>query len=148
MSYTIRHFNRDNWDEIKEIYLAGIQTGNSTFLTEVPSREQWFEGHINECNIGCFEGEKMLGWAVLSKVSPRPVYSGVAEVSIYIKQSERGKGIGNMLLQKLIEVSESHGFWTLQSGIFPENTASLKLHLKNGFREVGRRQRIGKLNDI
>lgn len=62
MLYNIRQFNEDNWEEIKEIYLAGIQTGNATFQTEVPSREQWFEGHIKECNIGCFKDDEMLGW--------------------------------------------------------------------------------------
>lgn len=85
---------------------------------------------------------------VLSKISTRPVYSGVAEVSIYIKETERDKGIGNMLLQNLIERSESHGYWTLQAGIFPENTASIALHIKNGFREVGRREKLGKMKDL
>lgn len=147
MSFIIRQFTQDNWEEVKAIYLEGIQTGNATFQTEAPSKEQWFEGHVKECNIACFQYDKMLGWATLSRVSARSVYSGVAEVSIYIKHSERGNGIGNILLKNLIEISELHGFWTLQAGIFPENTSSIRLHLKNGFREVGRREKLGKLNE-
>lgn len=148
MSINIRQFTHDEWDYVKAIYLEGIQTGNATFQTEAPSKEQWFEGHINECNVGYFQDNKMLGWAALSNVSSRCVYSGVAEVSIYIKQTERGKGIGDILLRSLIEKSESQGFWTLQAGIFPENIASLKLHLNNGFREVGRREKLGKMKGI
>lgn len=148
MITNIRLFTEADWEEVKAIYLEGIQTGNATFQSEAPSKDQWFEGHVNECNVGYFQDNKMLGWATLSKVSSRCVYSGVAEVSIYIKQSERGRGIGDILLKSLIEKSESQGFWTLQAGIFPENIASIRLHMKNGFREVGRREKLGKMNDI
>lgn len=137
-----------DWEEIRAIYLEGIQTGNATFQTNAPSKEQWFEGHVQECSVGYFQDKKILGWATLSKVSSGCVYSGVAEVSIYVKQSERGTGIGDLLLKSLIERSESQGFWTLQAGIFPENIASIKLHMKNGFREVGRREKLGKMNDL
>jgi L-amino acid N-acyltransferase YncA len=147
MSYRIRQLTHDDWEEVKAIYLEGICTGNATFQTEAPLKEQWFERHVEEGSIGCFLGSLMLGWAALSRVSTRPVYSGVAEVSIYMKHSERGKGIGDFLLKKLIEISETHGFWTLQAGILPENTPSIRLHLNNGFREVGKREKIGKMKD-
>jgi phosphinothricin acetyltransferase len=141
-------FTDADWDEVKAIYLEGIQTGNATFQTEAPSKEEWFGEHINECNLGYFQDGKLLGWAALSNVSSRCVYSGVAEVSIYVRQSERGRGIGNSLLESLIEKSESIGIWTLQAGIFPENKASIELHIKNGFRVVGRREKLGKMNDM
>ncbi len=86
----------------------------------------------------------MIGWAALSSVSDRCVYGGVAEVSIYVAETGRGRGFGGALIQALIESSEANNIWTLQAGIFPENTASISLHLRNGFREVGRREKIGK----
>jgi phosphinothricin acetyltransferase len=88
----------------------------------------------------------VLGWAALSRVSSRQVYAGVTEVSIYVAGQARGKGIGQALLRSLIAESERCGIWTLQAGIFPENVASISLHLRNGFREVGRRERLGKMN--
>jgi len=90
----------------------------------------------------------ILGWAALSPVSSRCVYAGVAEVSVYVEESSRGKGIGQALLGALIQESERCGIWTLQAGIFPENAASIALHKRNGFREVGRRERFGKMNGV
>jgi phosphinothricin acetyltransferase len=90
----------------------------------------------------------MEGWAALTQVSGRCVYAGVAEVSVYIAQAGRGKGIGTQLLNQLISASEAAGIWTLQAGIFPENAASLHLYEKAGFRLVGRRERIGKMQDV
>jgi phosphinothricin acetyltransferase len=147
MSLLSRRTIDEDWDQIKSIYLEGISTGNATFQKEAPPKEQWFSGHVSECSIVCIKEDNIVGWAALSKISSRAVYSGVAEVSIYIKQSERGKGIGDFLMKELIEVSENNGFWTLQAGIFPENIPSLKLHFKHGFREVGRREKIWKMND-
>jgi L-amino acid N-acyltransferase YncA len=144
----IRNVIEDDWDQVKMIYLEGIATGNATFQTEAPPKDQWFNNHVLECSFVCILDNTLVGWAAISKVSTRSVYSGVAEVSVYISQSVRGKGIGYSLLHKLIEFSELNGFWTLQAGIFPENEASLKLHYKNGFREVGRRVRLGKMNDV
>jgi phosphinothricin acetyltransferase len=94
------------------------------------------------------EDSLVIGWAALSRVSPRAVYAGVAEVSIYIAEPHRGRGVAKKLLPALIEASEKHGFWTLQSSIFPENIASIALHESNGFRQVGRRERIGKLHGV
>lgn len=146
MSLSIRDLDEQDWIEIKEIYLEGIKTGFATFQTEAPTKEDWFESYVPHCRLGYFEQGKMLGWAALGKVSSRCVYAGVAEVSIYMKADARGKGLGSQLLSSLIQRSEQHGFWTLQTGIFPDNIASIKLHKKAGFREVGFREKLGKLN--
>ena len=146
MPLTIRQLTMSDWDAIKSIYLEGIKTKNATFQTEAPTCEAWFASHVPECTIGCFEDEKLQGFATLNKISTRAVYAGVAEVSVYVASNARGKGVGQFLMESLIELSESQGYWMLQSGIFPENTASLKLHYKNGFREVGRRERIGNMD--
>jgi L-amino acid N-acyltransferase YncA len=139
---------RDDWERIREIYLEGIATGNATFQKEAPSWEEWDRSHNLECRIVARLDDTVMGWAALSPVSSRSVYAGVAEVSIYVSGSGRGKGIGSKLLNCLIEMSEQSGIWTLQSGIFPENISSLKLHSKYGFREVGRRERIGKMDGV
>jgi L-amino acid N-acyltransferase YncA len=136
----------DNWNDIREIFLQGIRTRNATFQTEAPTKEEWFNSHIRECSIGYFNNDSLLGWATLSKVSSRCVYSGVAEVSVYINENFRGQGIGDSLMKNLIKLSEKHGYWTLQAGIFPENESSIKLHISNGFRQVGRREKLGKMN--
>lgn len=138
----------EDWELVREIYQEGIATGNATFQKEAPSWEEWNSNHILECRIVARSGGKILGWAALSPVSNRSVYAGVAEVSIYVSQIGRGKSIGSKLLKSLIETSEQNGFWTLQSVVFPENTSSLKLHNKYGFREAGRREHIGKMNGI
>jgi phosphinothricin acetyltransferase len=138
----------EDWEEVREIYIEGMATGNATFQKQAPTWAEWDMSHKPECRIVArFEGE-ILGWAALSPVSSRWVYNGVAEVSIYVSQRYRGKGIGNRLLNSLITTSEENGYWTLQSGIFPENISSMALHKKYGFREVGRRERIGKMDGI
>lgn len=113
--------------------------------TEAPAWEKWDAGHVRECRLVGHNGNAILGWAALSAVSSRRVYAGVAEVSVYVSQGARGRGAGKMLLQALIEASEQCGIWTLQAGIFPENVASISLHKLVGFRELGRRERIGKM---
>lgn len=137
-----------DWNQVREIYLEGIATGDATFQTEAPSWEEWDNGHLSECRLVARSKGKVLGWVALSPVSSRCVYAGVAEVSVYVRLDCKGKGIGSLLLKSLIELSEQKGFWTLQSGIFPENVSSLQLHYKFGFREVGRRERIGKMDGI
>lgn len=137
-----------DWKQVKEIYIEGIATGIATFQKGAPAWEDWDNSHTPECRIVARSEGEILGWAALSPVSSRCVYAGVAEVSVYVSQSSKGKGIGSLLLMSLIEVSEENGYWTLQSGIFPENISSFKIHYKNGFREVGRRERIGKLNGV
>jgi L-amino acid N-acyltransferase YncA len=147
-SILIDNMLNENWERVREIYLEGIATGNATFQTEAPLWEDWDRGHIKKCRLVATIGDKVVGWAALSPVSGRPVYSGVAEVSIYVSPSSAGIGVGSLLLNALIVQSEQNGFWTLQASIFPENTASIKIHLNNGFREVGRRERIGKRDGI
>ena len=138
----------DDWEQVRKIYLEGISTGNATFQKTAPSWEEWDNGHINNCRGVARSKGKVVGWAALSPISSRSVYSGVGEVSVYVSLKESGKGIGSLLLDSLIENSEKNGFWMLQSGIFPENVGSIKLHKKHGFREVGRRERIGYMDGV
>lgn len=139
----IRKMLQDDWEAVSNIYAEGITTGFATFETATPSYEAWDASHIKECRLVA-EDYDVLGWAALSPVSSRCVYGGVAEVSIYIAAKVRGKGVGEALMQRLIQTSEEAGYWTLQSGIFPENKASIKLHEKVGFLYIGKRERIGK----
>ena len=137
-----------DWEQVRSIYLEGVSSGNSTFETEAPSWEVWNEGHHEFARLVMRDGDKILGWAALSPVSKRGAYRGVAELTVYVTESARHHGIGRALLQALIDESEQNGIWTLQASIFPENVASTKLHLRCGFREVGRRERIATLNGI
>ncbi|MCA1060463.1 N-acetyltransferase family protein [Rossellomorea aquimaris] len=145
---TISEMKKNDWNQVADIYLEGISTGNATFQKDVPSWEEWDGSHIKVSRIVARENDSILGWAALSPVSSRCVYSGVAEVSVYVSNQYNGKGIGSLLLNALIEISEQNGYWTLQSGIFPENVASIKLHEKHGFRIVGRREKIGKMDGV
>lgn len=150
----------DLWPAVREIYREGIATGDATFETELPDWEKWNANHRQDCRLVALEPFKrdsefviplekvtVLGWAALSPVSARRAYAGVAEVSVYVAASARGRGVGKALLQALVQESEANGIWTLQAGIFPENTASIALHQSCGFRKVGVRHRIGKLGD-
>ncbi|HEY4426242.1 MAG TPA: GNAT family N-acetyltransferase [Pyrinomonadaceae bacterium] len=135
-----------DWEQVRAIYLEGICSGHSTFETEAPSWEKWDEGHLDIGRLVMRDRETVLGWAALSPVSKRHAYRGVAEVTVYVSENAQGQGIGRTLLEALIDESEKNGIWTLQASIFPENTASVRLHLRCGFREVGRRERIAMLN--
>ena len=137
----------NHWEEVAAIYEAGIATKQATFETKAPSWETWDLAHRKDCRLVALLEDQIVGWAALSNVSGRCVYAGVAEVSIYIKADYRGKGIGNLLMETLIRESEGNGIWTLQAGIFPENMASLRLHHKHGFRTLGIKERIGKMED-
>ena len=137
----------EDWSQVRQIYIEGIATGNATFEAEAPSWEKWDSGHLKNCRFVAYSSNEILGWAALSPVSSRRVYAGVAEVSVYIATAAQGKGIGRALLSALIESAEAQGIWTLQAGIFPENVASVHLHKALGFREVGRREKIGKMGD-
>jgi L-amino acid N-acyltransferase YncA len=148
MSGAIDQMSPDDWPEVRSIYLEGIASGNSTFETDAPSWEKWDESHLQIARLVMRDEDRILGWAALSPVSKRSVYRGVAEVTVYVTDIARGEGIGRALLQALIDESERNGIWTLQASIFPENTASVKLHLRCGFREVGRRERIAMLNGV
>lgn len=135
-----------DWPTVRAIYLEGIATGNATFEQSAPEWETWDAGHLRVPRLVARSDGEMLGWAALSAVSGRCVYAGVAEVSIYIAGQARGRGVGTQLLARLIEVSEAEGIWTLQAGIFPENSASIALHQRAGFRIVGTRERLGQMN--
>jgi phosphinothricin acetyltransferase len=148
MSQFLERMRADDWEQVRAIYLEGIRSGHSTFETEAPSWEKWDEGHLQIARLVMRDGETVLGWAALSPVSKREVYRGVAEVTVYVSESARGQGIGRALLEALIAEAEKNGLWTLQASIFPENVASVQLHLRCGFREVGRRERIAMLNGV
>ena len=137
-----------DWEQVRAIYLEGIATGHATFETEAPSWEQWDAAHLSFARLVAREDHDVAGWAALSPVSQRCVYGGVAEVSVYVATSHRGSGMGRRLLAALISESERNGIWTLQAGMFPENAGSVALHRCCGFREVGRRERIGKLKGV
>lgn len=136
-----------DWEEIRRIHAEGIATRLATFETEpTPSWDDWDASHAPSCRIAAREDGSLLGWAALSPVSDRCCYAGVGEVSVYVSESSRGRGVGRALLQRLVAESEAAGLWTLQAGIFAENEASLRLHEGCGFRPVGRRERLGQLD--
>jgi L-amino acid N-acyltransferase YncA len=146
-----------DWAAVRRIFLEGIATGNATFETEAPDWETWDRAHRADCRLLARDEDavasaktpfSVLGWAALSRVSQRRAYEGVAEVSVYVAAAARGKGVGRALLEELVRASEAAGIWTLQAGIFPENAASLAIHEGCGFRRVGTRQRIGRLNGV
>ena len=147
MEYIIEEMMDLDWQQVANIYLQGIKTGIATFQREVPTFEDWNNSHISSCRLVVRSGDNILGWGALSMTSSRYVYAGVAEVSIYIGEKYKGQGIGKALLNKLIVVSEENGFWTLQSGIIRGNLASIALHKKCGFREIGIREKIAKMNN-
>jgi L-amino acid N-acyltransferase YncA len=148
MDFVIDSLLTQDWEFVRAIYLEGIATGQATFESEAPDWERWDAGHLPQCRLVARSGDGILGWAALSPVSRREVYAGVAEVSVYVAVSARGVGVGGALMRALIEASERQGVWTLQSSIFPENHASVALHLKHGFREVGRRERIARHHGV
>jgi len=135
----------DDWEPVRAIYLEGIATGHATFETQAPAWKKWDTEHLCAARLVARDGPAILGCAALSPVSGRCVYAGVAEVSVYVAATARGGGVGRTLLESLIKSSEDEGIWTLQAGVFPENVASLAMHHHCGFREVGRRERLGKL---
>ena len=144
---TINPMLETHWEQVKQIYESGIETGIATFETTAPSWEKWNDGHLAFARLVAIENTEVVGWAALSPVSSRCVYGGVAEVSVYVADKFKGKGVGKLLLQNLITESEANNIWTLQAGIFTDNFASVKLHEKVGFRVIGHREKIGKLKD-
>jgi len=148
MAIVIDTLRPDEWELVRSIYLEGIATGNATFETDAPDWETWNRNHLSFARIIARSDSDVVGWAALSAVSSRPVYAGVAEVSVYVASAARGMGVGRSLLVALVDEAERNGIWTLQAGIFPENLASLGLHKSCGFREVGRRERLGVLRGV
>lgn len=145
---TIQPLTPEHWPAAAAIYEAGIATGNATFATAAPTWADWDQAHLPHSRLVAVDDEgRVMGWAALSPVSSRCVYGGVAEVSVYVADAARGRGVGRQLLEALVHESEQHNMWTLQAGIFPENEASIRLHAAAGFRQVGRRERIGKMGN-
>ena len=142
---TIRAMQAGDWPSVRAIYAEGIATGNATMETEPPSWAAWDSAHLPHSRLVAEEGGALSGWAALSPVSERCAYAGVAEVSVYVGEAARGKGLGRALLAALVQSSEQNGVWTLQAGIFPENVGSVRIHELGGFRLVGRREKLGKL---
>lgn len=147
MNYQIREMQPEDAERVLKIFEQGIEGGNATFDKEVPSWEFWDKKFFKVCRL-VLEDENgvVQGWAAIQPISARDCFKGVAEVSIYLSNEVQGQGLGKVMLQKLIADSEENGFWMLQSGIFPENVASIKIHQKLGFREVGYREKIAEMN--
>lgn len=149
MGLTVRPLTADDWPAVRAIYEAGIATGNATFETSAPDWPAWDASHLAEHRLVAVDDTGVVaGWAALSPVSDRCAYSGVAENSVYVAPTHQGRGVGRLLLQELVRRTEATGIWTIQTGIFPENTASVRLHEQCGFRIVGRRERIGQLHGV
>jgi phosphinothricin acetyltransferase len=136
----------DDWAAVNAIYAEGIATRNATFETELPTWERWDATHLEDHRLVARSGSAVVGWAALTAVSDRCAYQGVAECSVYVAAAARGKGVGRLLLGTLIEGADRGGLWTIQTGVFPENSASLALHKRCGFRVVGTRERLGMLD--
>jgi phosphinothricin acetyltransferase len=136
-----------DWAAVRAIYQAGIETGDATFEPSAPEWDQWDRAHLSEHRIVATDATGVvIGWVALSPVSDRCAYAGVVEHSVYVRPDRHRQGVGRALLAALIESTERGGIWTIQTGIFPENTSSLALHQAVGFRIIGRRERIGKLH--
>ncbi len=141
-----RSMSETDWPAVSRIYAEGIRTGIATFEASPPATwAEWMAKRMRETCIVCENQEQIVGWAALSPVSSRCVYRGVAEVSVYVAEVHRRKGVGQVLLTALITLAEQLGVWTLQAQMFPENRASVAFHTRNRFRIVGTRKKIGKM---
>jgi len=145
MEYQINKMTDDDWPAVRSIYREGLSTEQASFESDIPEWKDWDANHLPHSRLVTRSQGAVIAWTAISRVSNRRVYSGVAEVSIYVGITSQGQGVGSALLSALITASEENGIWTLQAGIFPENTASLNLHKKCNFKQVGRRERIGKM---
>lgn len=148
MKIKLQPMNKNDWEEVSKIYQEGLDTGNASFETIVPNWSEWNKGHLKDCRIIAEIDNKIIGWSALSPVSSRCVYGGVTEVSVYVSSNFQGHKIGTKLLERLIVESENRGIWTLQAGIFAENKGSVLIHERLGFRKIGYREKIGKMNEI
>lgn len=141
----LRGMRPDDADAVLAIYQTGLDTGDASFETKTPDWDDFYAGKLDRLRlVAVDQDDRVLGWVAASAVSKRPVYAGVVEHSVYVSPHEQGRGIGRLLLDGLIAATEASGIWTIQSGIFPENAASLALHKSVGFRVVGVRERIGR----
>ena len=140
----IREMRDEDWGTVAEIYKQGLVEGTSTFNTECPSFTEWNEGHVKNCRFVFEEEGKVVGWIALSPSSSRCAYKGCVEMSVYVDRNYRGHGIGTALVNTIIREAEKDGYWSIYSAIFSINKASIALHKKCGFREIGYRERIAK----
>lgn len=147
MSIVVEPMTEADWDAVRAIYEEGVAGGDATFERAAPDFAHWDRTHLVGCRIVARGSGGVLGWAALAPVSARPVYAGVAEVSVYIAESARGRGVGTTLLKELVAGSEREGIWTLQAGIFPENAVSIALHLRCGFRILGTHSKLGRMGN-
>lgn len=138
----------EHWRDVARIYADGIATGDATFETDVPTWEAWNAAHLAAHRFVAIDAEAVVGWVAVAPVSDRCVYGGVVENSVYVAPEARGRGVGTALLEAIVASTEAAGVWTIQTGIFPENSASLRVHERAGFRVVGRRERLGRLNGV
>jgi phosphinothricin acetyltransferase len=145
---TVRDLRPNDWPEVARIYDEGIVTGNATFETQAPSWQEWDAAHLPDHRFVAEDDGRVAGWIALAPASSRQCYAGVAEISVYVAEDVRGKGVGSELLATVVESAERAGLWTLQTSVFPENTASLALLRRFGFRTVGTRERIGQLHGV
>jgi L-amino acid N-acyltransferase YncA len=145
---SVAQMRAEHWPAVERIYVEGLVTGNASFETETPSWEEFRAGHLPGHMLVALDADTVVGWAVLSPVSDRCAYQGVAEDSVYVAEPARGRGVGRALLTQLTCRAESAAIWTVQAGIFPENTASIALHRACGFRTVGLRERLGRREGV
>lgn len=145
---SIEVMSPEDWPAVCSLYLEGILGGDATFELEVPSWEEWNEAHLSFGRLTATMDERVVGWAALRPSSPRACYRGVAEVSVYVTAKLQRQGIGRSLLREMTRTSEDNGIWMLQGSIFPENHVSLRMCEACGFRQVGRRKHIAKLDGL
>lgn len=140
----VREMNEKDWKRVEEIYLQGIERGTATFNTKCPSYEEWDKAHIDNCRFVYADEGKVVGWVAISPTSSRCAYKGCVEMSVYIDSNYQGRGIGTKLVGQLLQEAEKLGYWSVMSTVISINTASIALHRKCGFREIGYRERIAK----
>jgi phosphinothricin acetyltransferase len=145
MIITVRAMTADDWPAVERIYREGIATGNATFEAEPPGWDEFDHGKVQHPRLVAVNDDSVVGWAAASRVSSRCVYEGVIEHSVYVSADARGTGVGRALLDVFLTGCDEAGVWTVQSGVFPENLPSLALHHALGFRDVGTRERVGKM---
>lgn len=148
MDYLTDDLRPEDWEQVRQVYLDGLATGQASFETEPPSWPRWDKAHHRHTRLVVRQGGRVVAWAALAPVSARHCYAGVAEVSLYVAADQRGRGLGKRLLQELIASSERHGIWSLYGATFPENEASIRMQLACGFRVVGRRERIARHHGV
>jgi phosphinothricin acetyltransferase len=148
MDYLIDDLRPEDWEQVRQVYLDGLATGQASFETEAPSWPRWDETHHRHSRLAVRQDGRVVAWAALAPVSARACYAGVAEVSLYVAADQRGRGLGKRLLQELIASSERHGIWSLCGATFAENEASIRMQRACGFRVVGRRERIARHHGV